>query len=706
MKLVIVESPAKCNSIGKYLGEDYLVMASYGHIRDLSTHGKGGLGVDLNNDFKADYIEDKKKGKQIEDLRKAAKKASEVILATDPDREGEAIAWHLAEVLKLDVATTKRLEFHEITRNAIQEAINNPRTINMDLVNSQECRRVLDRIVGFELTKVLKRKIKTESAGRVQSATLKLIVDHEKEINAFVPEDYWTIDGNITNGNITIDVSLDKVNGESAKLDNEEYAKNVYSRVGDEFFVSDISKVSKKRESKSPFTTSTMQQEAFSKCGFVTSKTAAIAQALYEGKKIGEETVGLITYMRTDSVRLSPQFVESAKEFIVEKYGSNYLGNTNARHKKGQIQDAHEAIRPTSITRTPEFVKPYLTRDEYRLYCLIYNRAIASLMSPNTYELSTIRFNTNDLEFKANSETTLFDGFSILYKDSETEEDEKKYKQQSISNIKVGDIFKRENIELKKHTTEPPAHYTEAKVVKLMEDLGIGRPSTYASTISLITKRAYVKSEKGSLIPQKSGMLSIEYLDQFFGEIIEAGFTADLETKLDDITKANNSRVQILNRFCNFFYPLLDNAIKTEYKIPEEYIESYGICPNCGSYLVKKKGKFGEFIACSNYPTCKYIVKEEKEQPKETGEICPNCGSPMVYRKSRKGDVFEACSNFPKCRYIKQQEKEAPIVIKKCPDCGGDLILRTSARRKQSFLGCTNFPKCKYVEKYVIDKKE
>lgn len=390
MKLVIVESPAKCKTIGKYLGNDYKVMASYGHIRDLATTGKGGLGVDIEHDFAPHYIEDKTKTKIITSLEKEAQKASEVLLATDPDREGEAIAWHLAEVLHLPVDQTKRLEFHEITRPAIQNAIEHPRTINMDLVESQECRRILDRIMGFKLTGLLKKKIKMESAGRVQSAALKLIVDHEKEIEAFVPEEYWTIQGSLSVIKKELPIKLDKIDGKQPQIHNEQEAQSILDELPSAFKVDSVIKKAKKKEPKAPFITSTLQQEAFNRYKFSTKKTASIAQKLYEGKTIGDEITGLITYMRTDSARLSLQFVESAEKYILENYGEAYLGKVHIAKQKGQVQDAHEAIRPTSLKRTPEMMKEYLSRDEYQLYKMIYYRTLASLMKASEYEVTTI----------------------------------------------------------------------------------------------------------------------------------------------------------------------------------------------------------------------------------------------------------------------------------------------------------------------------
>lgn len=701
MKLVIVESPAKCKTIGKYLGNDYKVMASYGHIRDLATTGKGGLGVDIEHDFAPHYIEDKTKAKIITSLEKEAQKASEVLLATDPDREGEAIAWHLAEVLHLPVDQTKRLEFHEITRPAIQNAIEHPRTINMDLVESQECRRILDRIMGFKLTGLLKKKIKMESAGRVQSAALKLIVDHEKEIEAFVPEEYWTIQGSLSVMKKELPIKLDKIDGKQSQIHNEQEAQSILDELPSAFKVDSVIKKAKKKEPKSPFITSTLQQEAFNRYKFSTKKTASIAQKLYEGKTIGDEITGLITYMRTDSARLSLQFVESAEKYILENYGEAYLGKVHIAKQKGQVQDAHEAIRPTSLKRTPEMMKEYLSRDEYQLYKMIYYRTLASLMKASEYEVTTILMNIKNYVFKAEGETLVFDGYEKIYRSAEDEE-----KTNTLPKVEEGATYDVKEMTKEQHFTKAPAHYSEAKVVKLMEELGIGRPSTYASTIQILLKRKYVESESGYLIPTREGKITADYLDKYFLRLINTTFTAEMEEDLDSVMRHKETRLHLLKSFYDLFMPIYEAAVDGDYTIPIPE-ETYGTCPECGSALVKKHGAYGDFIACSNYPKCKYKVVEKKEAPKPTGELCPKCGHEMVYRKNKKGEVFEACSNYPHCHYIKGAEPKERIVIKKCPDCGGDLILKPGVRGRSPFLGCSNYPRCKHIEKYEPkDEKE
>lgn len=694
MKLVIVESPAKCQTIGKYLGEGYTVMASYGHIRDLATSGKGGLGVDIENNFTPKYVEDKNKKKVIKELEKAARKASEIILATDPDREGEAIAWHLAELLGLPVETTKRLEFHEITRIAIQEALDNPRTIDMHLVESQECRRILDRIMGFKLTGLLKKKIKMESAGRVQSAALKLIVDHEKEIDAFVPEEYWTIEVKIKAKKKELTLTLDSVDGKPIKIKNQAEAEAVFARIPSILTVTKIEKKVKKKEPRQAFTTSTLQQEAFNRFRYSTKKTSLIAQKLYEGVNIGTETTGLITYIRTDSTRLAPQFIDKAINYIGETYGEEYVGKVRKGSKKGQIQDAHEAIRPTSTRRTPESIKEYLSKDEYNLYSIIYKRALASLMSAGTYETTTVYLEGNGLTFKVDGDVTLFDGYEKLYQNAEEEKNKK-----NLPVMEENEQYDVKDCSKEQKFTKAPSRYSEAKLVKIMEELGIGRPSTYASTIAILLKRKYVTSEHGALLPTREGKITADYLDKFFLRIINSTFTAEMEERLDNVMRNEETRINLLSTFYDFFIPIFDAASDGEYEVPIPE-ETFGECPECGKPLVKKSGKFGEFIACSNYPKCKYKVTEKKEAPKPTGELCPKCGHEMVYRKNRKGETFEACSNYPRCKHIKGSEPAEKVVVGTCPDCGGELIVKPGVRGRKPFIGCSNYPNCKHIEKY------
>lgn len=695
MKLIIVESPAKCDTIKRYLGEDYLVMASLGHIRDLATSGKGGLGVDVENDFKPTYKISAAKVNTVKSLTTAAKKADEVILATDPDREGEAIAWHLAQVLKLDVNKTKRLEFHEITRDSILNAISNPRTIDMNLVSSQETRRIIDRIIGFKLSSLLNKKIHSKSAGRVQSATLKIIADHEKEILEFVPKEYYkfNIAGQYNNQTFTLNLKDD------SNVNNQEQANALIANIPSHLEVVDIKKEIKSKTSKDPFTTSTLQQAAFNKFKYKTKKTQFIAQTLYEGLSIGDEHVGLITYMRTDSTRLSPTYTQRAVNYITEVYGKEYVGNIKG--KKG-AQDAHEAIRPTGNHRTPEFLKPYLTKDQYNLYKLIYDRTIASLMANKKEEVTTITLKGGDLTFTLEGVRTIFNGYEVLYK-----EDDNSIKELPLINI--GDKFEIVKKEAEQKFTTPPARYSEAKIVKIMEEVGIGRPSTYASTISLLQARKYVSDSAGILQISEQGIKTAHVLEKYFPDIVNTEYTASMESKLDNIQAGEQNFKKILNDFYHLFIKEIESANERMYK--DEPEPTGEMCPKCGSPLVFKEGKNGKFIGCSNYPNCKYVKKEPKKDLVFTGELCPECGKPLVERKDKKNRVFIACSGFPTCRYIKvdkpkaESKKENNLEIipeRVCPKCGSPLVKRKG--KFSYFIGCSNYPKCKYMEK--IEKKD
>ncbi|MDD7735299.1 MAG: type I DNA topoisomerase [Bacilli bacterium] len=693
MKLVIVESPTKCNTIKKYLGSDFQVMASCGHIRDLSTKGKGGLGVDIDHDFKPDYENSKDKYKIISELKNAKKKASEVYLATDPDREGEAISWHLCEVLGLDPNTTKRLEFHEITKGAILKAIDNPRVIDMSLVQSQETRRIIDRIMGFKLSTLLKNKIGSVSAGRVQSVTLKLITDREKEIQGFVPSEYWNIEAELENGlKIKYENSLD---GQNKTISSLEQAQKIVDSLSDEFKVDSLQVRSRRVESKPPFTTSTLQQEAYSKLHFSTKKTQSVAQKLYEGVDIGNnETVGLITYMRTDSIRLSPEFVNNSISFIKDNYGQSYVGRENTKQSKGMVQDAHEAIRPTSLNLNPKSIKQYLSSDEYNLYNLIYKRALASLMSAKQEEVTQVKFLNNGQIFKCEGVVTTFDGYSKLYETADQNSQDKK-----LPPLEAGQIIKSKEVTKEQKFTLPPSRFNEAKLVKTMEELGIGRPSTYASTISTLKARKYVTSDKGVFTPTEQGIETVKQLAHFFPPFMDTTYTSNMEKKLDDIVDGNDSRINLLRNFYEEFNSFYQVALKEMDKAKP--VETGEICPVCFSPLVIKKSKFGEFTACSNYPTCRYI-KPKETKPLEVleNEVCPKCGRPLVKRTSKNGD-FYACSGFPSCRYIKGQEEQKKldeITDKICPKCGKPLLKKKGRNNKGDFLACSGFPKCRYIE--------
>ena len=703
MKLVIVESPAKCTTIKRYLGEDYNVMASLGHIRDLATSGKDGLGVDINNDFSPTYIINKDKQHIVRDLKSAMYKCDEVILATDPDREGEAIAWHLAQVLGLDIETTKRLEFHEITRDSISEAMAHPRTINQNLVSSQETRRIIDRIIGLKLSTLLFKKIRSRSGGRVQSATLKMIADHDEEIAKFVPEEYWVVNTKINAFKRNFAINLIANNGEGVKITNKEQADAILARIPENLTVNKVEKKIKVSDSKEPFITSTLQQEAFSRLKFKTKKTQLVAQQLYEGIEVDGEHVGLITYMRTDSTRLSPTFVQRATAYIQEKFGKEYLGHAKKIRQVSMMQDAHEAIRPTSNHRTPESVRKFLTNDQYNLYKLIYNRTLASLMQSKKDEQMTIYLKGNDLLYKLDLTRTVFKGYEIIYADTEKEDNHFDY----FPDFADGEQFKVIEKSAEQKFTQAPAHYSEAKIVRLMEEVGIGRPSTYASTIDTIKKRKYVEDESGILTVTPQGSLTSTVLNKYFPEIIDTKYTAMMEKKLDNIEDGNQSRSKILSEFYYPFIEHFDRVSKVMYK--EKFVETGDLCPECGSPLVLKEGKNGTFVACSNFPTCKYVAKEEKQNKAQLlGEKCPECGGDLLIRE-KNGSTFVTCSNFPKCRYTRnmqaanpQQNVEDAKPVKDCPDCDGYLVKKKG--RYGYFLGCINYPKCTHMER--ISKKK
>ncbi len=699
MKLVIVESPAKCTTIKRYLGDNYRVEASLGHIRDLSTKGKGGLGVDVDNDFAPTYVINKEKIEVVNKLKSAARNAEEVILATDPDREGEAIAWHLAEVLNLNAKKTKRLEFHEITRDSITEAMKHPRTIDGNLVASQETRRIVDRIIGFKLSNLMYKKIHSRSAGRVQSATLKLISDHDKEIDAFVPKEYWNILVNTKINNKEFPLTFIGKNGKSIEVDNGEKAQEIINSLGDNLTVESIKKEFRFIESKEPFTTSTMQQEAFARLKFKTDKTQREAQKLYEGINVGDEHVGLITYMRTDSTRLSATYVARAQAYIVEHFGKEYLGSVKKDKKSELAQDAHEAIRPTSNHRTPESIRKYLTNDQYRLYKLIYNRALSSLMKPKKEEVLIVTLSNGKYRFKFELIHTVFKGFEVVMYDPEEQKDYAG----SFPTVNEGDLLPVVSKKAEQKFTEPPARYSEAKLVKLMEEVGIGRPSTYASTIKILKDRKYVDDVGGILTSTEQGKKTVHVLNKYFPDIIDATYTAQMEEKLDNVQEGNQSRLNILSSFYSLFMDEYNNAADKMYKDEEELTGD--LCPKCGHPLVYKDGVNGRFIACSNYPSCTYVQKQPKEVIYVEG-VCPVCGKPLVQREDKKGKKFIACSGYPHCRYVKPTEESIKDVkvVKPCPKCSGDLIKKRG--KYGYFLGCTNYPTCNYMEKIVKKKRK
>ena len=689
MKLVIVESPTKSKTIGHYLGSDYVVEASVGHIRDLAISGKGGFGVDVEHDFKPTYVIDDDKKDIVKKLQDLKKKSDEVILATDPDREGEAIAWHLATVLKLPIESTKRLEFHEITRESIKNAIEAPRVIDLNLVHSQETRRIIDRIIGFKLSALLKSKIRSQSAGRVQSLDLKMIVDHEKEINEFKSEEYWTLESSILHENKKYKLNLTKINNEEPKMPNKEKADEVLSYTKENVVVSSISESQRSISSKEPFRTSTLQQDAFTRYGFKTKETTFLAQQLYEGIEIDGNLVGLITYIRTDSTKLSDIFVAQAKDFIISKYGEKYYkGQKGVKDVRG-AQDAHEAIRPTNLELTPAKVKPFVKDHVYKLYKMIYERTLASLMTNKVLQTTTITFKNSHLEFELKGNRVIFDGYNIIkFDDNETS---------VLPKFNEGTSYELLDVKTEQNFTKPPARYTEAKIVKLMEEKGIGRPSTYSATIQTLLARKYVTSEKGFMVPTEQGILTSNVLNKYFKDLMNTEYTAEMETSLDKISIGEASELEVIK---DFYYPFIEHFDEVKEVMYKEPLKPTGEkCPLCGGDLVYKTGKHGEFIGCSNYPSCKYVKKEEKEQPKETGRLCPNCGSPLLIRKNKRGQEFIGCSNYPSCRYVESiNQPEEPSEEKFCPECGAKMVVKYSRRGR--FWGCSNYPNCNHMEPY------
>ena len=659
-ELVIVESPAKSKTIEKYLGSNYHVVSSKGHIRDLATTGKYGLGIDIEDGFKPNYVPIKGKKKDIAALKKLASSSDKVILATDPDREGEAISWHLYDELGLDEKKSERVVFNEITKDVVIDAINHPRKIDMDLVKSQETRRMLDRIIGFRLSKLMQRKTGGKSAGRVQSVALKLIVDREREILAFVPEEYWTIEADFK----SFKASLEKYHGKKVEIKNEVEADEILNKLSLSFKIDSVEEKEKLKKPKDPFRTSTLQQMAANRLNFSSSKTMQIAQKLYEGMNIGSETVGLITYMRTDSTRLSDVFVNDTKNYIKGKYGAEYVGSVKQVKEPKGAQDAHEAIRPTSIMRTPESIKEYLSNDEYKLYRLIYIRSLAYLMSSAKTLATTVNLENNGYMFKATGSVLKFDGYLKVYQEYEDNEDVilpdfKNYN---------SDVVIADKIEKFQHFTKPAPRYTEASLIKEMESLGIGRPSTYATIMKTILDRGYVKLEDKKFFPTDIGFETTDKLQEFFSNIVNVEYTANMETELDEIADHKINNVEVLQKFYDEFSPLVDKAFKEMEK--KEPVKTGEVCPECGSDLVVRKGKYGEFVACSNYPTCKYIKKDVKEV--KSFAKCPKCGHDIIERKTKKGKVFYGCSNFPKCQYATWYEPTGET----CPNCQNLLVMK------------------------------
>ena len=660
--IIIVESPAKCKTISKYLGGDYTVVSSKGHIRDLATSGKYGLGIDIENDFKPNYEIIKGKKKDVKYLKDLIEKADHIYLATDPDREGETISWHLYDELKVPDEKYDRIVFNEITKDVVLKALKNPRRIDMNLVHSGEARRFLDRIIGFRLSKVMQSKTAGKSAGRVQSVALKLIVDREREILAFIPKEYWTIEADFKDFKANLETYKEK----AIEIPNEEEADKILDSLTNTFTIKKVEEKEKKRSAKEVFKTSTLQQACSNKLGFAASKTMKIAQKLYEGIELEDGFHGLITYMRTDSVRLSDEFTSASFAYINSKFGKDYVGYVKKGKKTENVQDAHEGIRPTNINYEPDKIKKYLAPDEYKLYRIIYYRALASLMADAKFNSTTVLLDNNDYGFKATGSVLTFDGYLKVYGDYEDQEDTIL---PDFKNYKAG-IILSDTITKTQHFTKPPARFTESSLIKELESLGIGRPSTYATIISTIKDRGYVTLEDKKFVPTEVGFETTDKLQEFFSSIVNVKYTANMEKDLDEIAEGNEDYKKMLKDFYDNFAPLVDNAFKNmEKKKPEETGEK---CPECGSPLVIRKGKYGEFTACSNYPTCKYIKKENKQIEKEIICKCPKCEGNIIVRKTKKGKEFYGCDNFPKCKYASWYKPTGD----KCPKCNDLLVIK------------------------------
>lgn len=677
--LVIVESPSKAKTIGKYLGSRYNVIASVGHVRDLP---KSKLGIDIDDNFEPQYISIRGKGDLIKSLKKEASKASKVYLATDPDREGEAISWHLAFLLDLDPEEACRIEFNEITKDTIKEAIKHPRKINMGLVDAQQARRVLDRLVGYQISPLLWRKVrKGLSAGRVQSAALKIICDREREIEKFEPKEFWNITAELKKGK-KFQAKLAEANGKKIVVENKAQNDNIIKELNSgEFIVSDVKEKIRMQKSYPPFTTSSLQQDAGNKLNFNAKKTMMIAQQLYEGVDVkGRGTTGLITYLRTDSVRVSDAAKQAAKDLIVSKFGAEYSANNVFSNKKKDIQDAHEAIRPAIIELEPELIKDSLTADQFKLYKLIWNRFMASQMSQSKSNSMQVNIANGIYGFKANGSELLFDGFRRLYNTADDEG------AKLLPSLEKDEKLKAESLKGEQSFTQPPARYTEASLVKELEDKDIGRPSTYAPIVSTLTERKYVGREKKALKPTELGFLVNDLMEEYFKDIVDAGFTANMENRLDDVEVGSQKWKDLISEFYGPFKKELDIADSAIEKIVVEDVPTGELCELCGKPMVIKAGRFGDFIACSGYPEC----KNTKPIIKTIGVKCPNCGKDIVARKSKRGRLFYGCSGYPDCKTVFWNKP----TDKRCPECNS--ILLEKKTKNKNFV-CSN-EKCGYTE--------
>lgn len=703
-KLVIVESPTKVNPINSYLGDEFKVIASKGHVRDLP---KSSLGVDVDNNFKVKYINIQGKSELINQIKKEAKAADAVYLATDPDREGEAIAWHLATVLGIEPEKAHRVSFNEITKNTVCTEIENSRAINMDLVNSQQARRVLDRIVGYKLSPYLWKTVKSGlSAGRVQSVATRIIVERDAEIAAFEPKEFWTVEALLKNGGARkIKAKYHGTKAGKKELTCEAEANEVLEACKSEkFTVASVARAKKSKAPMAPFITSTMQQDAFRKLNFQTKKTMKVAQELYEGINLGAEfggSHGLITYMRTDSLRISEDAAGAAQKFIVGKYGAEYYPSRRRIFKtSGAAQDAHEAIRPSSMEFEPDRIKKYLSNDQYKLYKLIWDRFLASQMKNAEFDTMNADIACGEYIFKASEYSVKFKGYLLVYEDAETLEDSEKLAK--VCDLCEGQELQLDSVNGEKNFTSPPPHFNEGSLTKFLEEKGIGRPSTYASTISTIIERGYVVRDKKTLRSTPLGEATVELMKKNFPKIVDYKFTANMETDIDKIASGDDTFEAVMVDFYGDFAKTLEKAQSkiSENKVELPVEESDIICDKCGKRMIIKSGRFGKFAACPGYPECKNtkpLAKDgtsaapEKEEPEKTDIKCPECGGEVVIRKSRYGK-FYACLSFPKCKYTKAIKEEIGV---KCPKCGGELV-RSFGRNKSVFYNCDNYPKCDF----------
>ncbi|MGN4802635.1 type I DNA topoisomerase [Bacillus cereus group sp. MYBK214-1] len=665
--LVIVESPSKAKTIEKYLGKKYKVVASMGHVRDLP---KSQMGIEVKNNFTPKYITIRGKGPVLKDLKSAAKKAKKVYLAADPDREGEAIAWHLANTLNVDVESDCRVVFNEITKDAIKESFKHPRAINMDLVDAQQARRILDRLVGYNISPLLWKKVKKGlSAGRVQSVAVRLIIEREREIQNFEPEEFWTIKTEFVKGKDTFEASFYGVDGEKVQLTNETQVNEIIEQMKDNAFsVENVTRKERKRNPALPFTTSSLQQEAARKLNMRAKKTMMLAQQLYEGIDLGKQgTVGLITYMRTDSTRISETAQTEARTYITEAYGTEYIGTEKKKEtKKSNAQDAHEAIRPTSVMRKPEELKSFLGRDQLRLYKLIWERFVASQMASAIMDTVTARLINNNVQFRASGSVVKFPGFMKVYVESKDDGAEEKDKM--LPPLEVGETVFSKDLEPKQHFTQPPPRYTEARLVRTLEELGIGRPSTYVPTLETIQKRGYVGLDNKRFVPTELGEIVIELILEFFPEIINIEFTANMEQSLDEVEEGNANWVKIVDDFYVGFEPRLEKAEKEMREVEIRDEPAGEDCELCNHPMVFKMGKYGKFMACSNFPDC----RNTKPIVKEIGVTCPKCdkGQIIERRSNKKKRLFYGCGTYPECDFVSWDKP----IGRKCPKCEGMLV--------------------------------